>query len=161
MGISFVIWWWYFDGASAASEQPVRDIREAARFHIWRYAHFPLYLGIIVAGVGVQRIVTAASRTMLTSGETAILVCAVTGVMLAMTAIGASASDRARLGRTGVVQSLLLAAAMLALGLGVRSVSPLPLILLVVAFSVAQLAVSLSAGTQPRAHGRAAPAHAR
>ena len=55
MGVLFLIWWWYFDGASAASEQPVRNRREAIRFHIWSYAHFPLYLGIIVAGVGVQR----------------------------------------------------------------------------------------------------------
>ena len=61
MGIAFLIWWWYFDGARAASEQPVRTKREAIRFHVWSYAHFPLSLGIVVSGVGVERIVTAAA----------------------------------------------------------------------------------------------------
>src|SRR5207245_7142510 len=43
MAIAFLIWWWYFDGAAGASEQPVRSNRDALRFHIWSYAHFPLY----------------------------------------------------------------------------------------------------------------------
>jgi low temperature requirement protein LtrA len=67
MGISFLIWWWYFDGVSA--EQPVQTRRDAVRFHVWSYAHFPLYLGIVVAGVGVQRSVTAASRFSLSAVE--------------------------------------------------------------------------------------------
>ena len=59
--------------------------REAIRFHIWSYAHFPLYLGIIVAGVGVQRVVTAASRAALATTEAAILTGAIATVMIAMT----------------------------------------------------------------------------
>src|SRR5439155_11761319 len=53
MGIAFLIWAWYLDGVAGASEQPVRSRRDALRFHIWSYAHFPLYLGIIVTGVGI------------------------------------------------------------------------------------------------------------
>jgi Bacterial low temperature requirement A protein (LtrA) len=45
MSISFVVWWWYFDGASGAAEHPVHSKRDAVRFHIWSYAHVPLYLG--------------------------------------------------------------------------------------------------------------------
>jgi low temperature requirement protein LtrA len=66
MAISFLIWWWYFEGAAGASAQPVRTRSEAVRFHIWSYAHFPLSLGIVVTGVGIQRIITAASRAALT-----------------------------------------------------------------------------------------------
>ena len=69
----FLIWWWYFDGAAGASEQPVRTRRDAVRFHVWSYAHFPLSLGIVIVGVGIQRIVTAASRTTLPASDAAIL----------------------------------------------------------------------------------------
>src|SRR5262245_51326220 len=92
MGISFLIWWWYFDGASGAAEQPVRTRQEAFRFHVWSYAHVPLYLGIVVAGVGVQRIVTAASRDALPAAEAVILTSGVAGVMLALTVIGATSA---------------------------------------------------------------------
>jgi len=88
MGIAFLLWWWYFDGASGASEQPVHSKRDAVRFHVWSYAHFPLYLGIVVAGVGVERIVTAASKYTLSGTESIILTSAVAIVMLAMSAIG-------------------------------------------------------------------------
>ena len=94
MGVLFLICWWYFDGASAAGEQPVRNRREAIRFHIWSYAHFPLYLGIIVAGVGVQRSVTAASRHALSSQESLIFAGAAVLMMLAMGAIDAASAAR-------------------------------------------------------------------
>jgi low temperature requirement protein LtrA len=59
MAIAFAIWWWYFDGAAAAREQHVRSRSDVVRFHIWSYAHLPLYLGIAVAAAGIQRIVHA------------------------------------------------------------------------------------------------------
>ena len=96
MGVLFLIWWWYFDGASAAREQPVRNRREAVRFHIWSYAHFPLYLGIVVAGVGVQRGVTAATRHALSSQESLIFAGAAVLMMLAMSTIDASFARRGR-----------------------------------------------------------------
>jgi hypothetical protein len=106
MAISFLIWWWYVDGARGASEQPVRMKREAVLFHIWSYAHFPLYLGIVVTGVGVQRIVTAASKSTLTVTESIILTGAVGLVMLAMTVIGWTSAGRRRHTRASLGQSL-------------------------------------------------------
>jgi low temperature requirement protein LtrA len=155
MGISFLIWWWYFDGASGASEQPVRTNREAIRFHIWSYAHFPLYLGIVIAGVGVQRIVTAASRATLTTAESTILVGAMTAVMLAMTTIGATSEGRRRPTSFGVMQNVGLAAATLTIGILGHFESPLVLIVLIVMLYLAQLGVVLngrsSAGSLARA----------
>ncbi|MGH8637291.1 MAG: low temperature requirement protein A [Burkholderiales bacterium] len=144
MGILFLIWSWYFDGASGASEQPVRTTREAIRFHIWSYAHFPLYLGIVVAGVGVQRIVTAASRATLTTTEATILASAMTAVMLAMTTIAAASAGRWRPWSFGVMQNLALAAATLAIGIVGHFESPLALIVLIAALCLAQLGVSLT-----------------
>ena len=54
----FGIWWWYFEGLKAAAERAVRSRRDAVRLHVWSYAHFPLYLGIVIIGVGIQRVVT-------------------------------------------------------------------------------------------------------
>lgn len=109
MAILFALWWWYFDGAMAASEQPVRSTRDAWRFHVWSYAHFPLYLGIILVGIGIQRIVTAVSRTVLTAEETMMLVGGGALAMAAMTTIGAMSAaarqddraDRVRIGAMG------------------------------------------------------------
>lgn len=144
MAILFLIWWWYFDGARAAAEQPVRSRRDALRFHLWSYSHFPLYLGLVVAGVGVQRIVTAAARQPLEPTEALILGSAVTGVMLAMTLIDATSA--ARSGRRSswsawhvLVAGLTLAAVVLP-GLS----SPVALVVLVATACAAQLTLSLA-----------------
>jgi low temperature requirement protein LtrA len=159
MGISFLLWWWYFDGASAASEQPVRNKWDAVRFHIWSYAHFPLYLGIVVAGVGVQRIVTAASRATLTTHEATILVSAMTVVMLAMTTIGATSSGERRPTSFGIMQNVALAAATVATGIVGHLESPLALILLIVALCLAQLGVSLTRTVSTTSRARAIATH--
>jgi len=86
MGVPFLICWWYFD--RAAGEQHVRTHRDAVRFHIWSYAHFPLYIGIVVVGVGIQRIVTAASHYAVSWPERLILAGAAGTVAAAMTMIG-------------------------------------------------------------------------
>ncbi len=143
MAIAFVIWWWYFDGAAGAAEQPVRTKREALRFHIWSYAHFPLYLGILVVGVGVQRIVTAASRTTLTIPEATILTSAMTLVMLALTAIGITSGGR-RLNSSRASISIALAMMTALLGAVASTLaSPVVLIILIAAMSVLQLSVAL------------------
>jgi low temperature requirement protein LtrA len=147
MGIAFLIWWWYFDGALGASEQPVRTKRDAVRFHIWSYAHFPLYLGIVVAGVGVERIVTAASKHILSNTESVILTSAVAAVMLALTVIGRTSAARRRSGASGIPQSLALAAATLAVGVTGRFIVPVALIATLAALCSAQLALSLRART--------------
>jgi len=95
MAIAFLTWWWYFDGADAASERTVRTAGEARAFVVWSYAHLPLYLGIAVAGVGIEHIVTIAPHGHLHGAEPWILGGAMTMLMAALTAIGAT-STRAR-----------------------------------------------------------------
>ena len=141
MGVLFLIWWWYFDGASAASEQPVRNRREAIRFHTWSYAHFPLYLRIIVAGVGVQRGVTAATWHVLSAGESLLFAGAAVLMMLAMSAIDASSA--ARRADSARLVSHLAVAAVLATVAATGITAPLAMIGLVFAACAAQLALSL------------------
>jgi low temperature requirement protein LtrA len=62
MGLLFTIWWWYFDRVRAASERWVRTRRDAIHLQVWSYAHFPLYLAVVVIGVGIQRLVTMATH---------------------------------------------------------------------------------------------------
>jgi low temperature requirement protein LtrA len=144
MAILFVIWWWYFDGASAASEQPVRTHREALRFHIWTYAHFPLYLGIVVLGVGLQRIVTAAARAALTATDATILTGAATLVMVAVTAIAATSATRRR-DPAGMLVNLALATTMFILGTAIRNTgSPVLMIVVIASVCSAQLNFALS-----------------
>jgi len=143
MGISFLIWWWYFDGASGASAQPVRTRREAIRFHIWTYAHFPLALGIIVAGVGIHRSVTAASRAVVGATDALILGGAITLIMLSLTVIGATSAARRRQASGSIAGNLTIAAATLAIAVVGHLESPVLLIVMISGLCVAQLAVSL------------------
>jgi low temperature requirement protein LtrA len=146
MAIAFLIWWWYFDGALGASEQPVRSKREAMRFHVWSYAHFPLYLGIVVAGAGVERIVTAASKHALSGVESLILAGAVATVMAAMTAIDRTSAGHRRHAGSGIVhRSMLLAAATLAIGISGLFTVPVLLIATLACLCALQLMLSLRA----------------
>ncbi len=88
----FTIWWLYFDGVDAVAERFVRSPRDAMRFHVWSYAHLPLYLGIAVAGVGIEHIITTATREPLDRAEALILVSALTLVVLALMVIGRMSS---------------------------------------------------------------------
>jgi low temperature requirement protein LtrA len=88
MTIAFLIWWWYFDGAEGAAERTIRTKQEARAFLLWTYAHLPLYLGIAVAGVGIEHIVKIAPAGHLHGPEPWILGGAVTLLMCALTTIG-------------------------------------------------------------------------
>jgi low temperature requirement protein LtrA len=94
MSVLFLICWWYFDRAAGAAAQPVRSRRDAVLFQIWSYAHLPLYLGVAVVGIGIERVVTAAARTSLAGGETVILACAFAIVVTALAAIGVTSGGR-------------------------------------------------------------------
>jgi low temperature requirement protein LtrA len=96
MAVCFAVWWWYFDAADAAGEQPVRTRRDAIRFHVWSYAHFPLYLGIVVGGVGMQRVVSAASRYAVPTDQRVILAIASATVVFAMLTISATTAKPLR-----------------------------------------------------------------
>lgn len=90
MGIGFAIWWWYFDGAKSPAERHVRTRRQAVLFHLWNYAHLPLFLGIGVAGVGFHRAISVQPGATMAPGQGQILCAAVAVVMGALIAIGAS-----------------------------------------------------------------------
>ncbi len=94
MAVAFALWWWYFDGVGATREQPVRSRRDAVRLHVWSYVHLPLYLGIAVAGVGLQRIVRSADMSPLPAAELTIVLAALALVTAAMTALGAMRAAR-------------------------------------------------------------------
>jgi low temperature requirement protein LtrA len=125
----------------------VRSKREAVRFHIWSYAHFPLYLGVVVAGAGVERIVTAASKHALTGVEAHILATAVATVMVAMTAIDRTSAGRRRHAAAAVSWSAALAAATLAVGISGPLTVPVALIATLAALCAAQLFLSLRVRT--------------
>jgi len=88
MGIAFCFWWWYFDGAAGASERPIHTRRQAMLFHIWNYAHWPLYTGIALAAVGVKHIVALAPGDHLHPMEAWILCASVALTMISLTVIG-------------------------------------------------------------------------
>ena len=155
MGICFLIWWWYFDGALGASERPIRSRREAVRVHLWSYAHLPLALGIVVAGVGIERIVTAAARMDMAIGESLLLLGAIALVMLAMAAIEATSARRHATWAGALGPSLALCLATPAVGMLFGS--PVGLVVTVAASCLGQLALSLRSGQRAIAH---APRHA-
>ena len=62
IAVLFGIWWWYFEVLDVTAARAVRSRADAVRLHIWTYAHFPLYLGIVIIGVGIRRAVTYATH---------------------------------------------------------------------------------------------------
>ena len=94
MAALFLICWWYFDGASGAAAQPIRNRRDMVIFQVWSYAHLPLYLGVAVTGVGIERIVTAATHTSVSTSEQAILGGAAALIAVALVAIGTTSGGR-------------------------------------------------------------------
>jgi low temperature requirement protein LtrA len=144
MSTLFVIWWWYFDGASGASERSVSNSRDAIKFHIWSYAHFPLYLGLVVAGVGIREVVTTASRTTMEPVATLILMGAATLVMVTMTVISATSSSAPNHRTMRWRAHLALAAATLALGATGKLTTPVAVVISLTTLCVMQLALSLA-----------------
>jgi low temperature requirement protein LtrA len=93
MGTAFFIWWWYFIAARATSAQPIATHGDAVRLHAWSYAHLPLYLGLIVAFVGIQQVVSTAPAPALNAPQVAWLVAAL-GLAAASIATISRASGR-------------------------------------------------------------------
>jgi low temperature requirement protein LtrA len=143
MTILFLIWSWYFDGASGASEQPVRTRRDAVRFHIWSYAHFPLALGIVTVGVGIQRIVTVACHTALAQSDASILALGAGSVMAAMGVIAACRPRRSRGLRSSIATAALTVATVAAGVIGAAQ-PPVVVVLTLSGLCALQLAMSLA-----------------
>jgi low temperature requirement protein LtrA len=98
LGISalFAAWWWYFDGIHATAEHSVRTRADAKRLHLWAYAHFPLYLSIVVIGVGIRRVVTSATKAELPASDLIMWSIGVTLLVLSMASIAATRSPHSR-----------------------------------------------------------------
>ena len=130
----------YFDGVDAVAERVMRSNSDAVRFHIWSYAHLPLYLGIAVAGVGVEHVIVTATTAPLTATEGWILCSAIAALMVAMMVIGRThhraRTDHSvtRLAVPGVVVVLVLL-----LGLGADRLMPSMLLAGVTILCLAQL----------------------
>jgi low temperature requirement protein LtrA len=58
MAFAFVLRWWYFDVPRSAAARHIRTKRQAVMFQIWHYAHLPMFLGIGVAGVGFEHLIS-------------------------------------------------------------------------------------------------------
>ena len=80
------------DSAQAVAERHLRTRQDAVRFHVWSYAHLPLYLGIAVAGVGVEHTITTVTQAPLHATEAWIFGAAVVAVMGALTLIATMSS---------------------------------------------------------------------
>lgn len=133
MTFGFAIWWWYFDGARSSAERHVRTKREAVLFHVWNYAHLPLFLGIGVAGAGFHHAISVQPGTPLAHSEGPVLCGAVALTMSALIAIGATTeAPRRRL----ILQT---AVFLLVVGLGLIA-STIPAVLLVIGLGLCTLA---------------------
>lgn len=104
IALIFVFWWWYFEVAAAAEERHVRCRRDARRFHVWSYAHLPLYLGLALTAVGMEHIVRAGGLAHLGREGLSILVG---GAMVATVALGvlSATSERFRPAQNTVAEN--------------------------------------------------------
>jgi len=142
----FTTWWWYFDGAGAVTERFVRSRADAVRFHVWSYAHLPLYLAIAVTGVGLEHVIATATGEPLHGREAWILCSAVSLLMASMIAISATSrrhhDDRRTTG--GRRLSAVVAAMPMGLALAGTSVMPSLLVAAVAALCLLQLGLALT-----------------
>jgi len=139
MVLVFAIWWWYFDGVEAAAERRVRSGRDGALFHVWSYAHLPLYLGVAVAGVGIEHVISTAAAERLHADQAWILCLAVATVMISLTVIGATSNREGRAGR----RHMILAGLTLLLGLVGHGLMPSVLVGGLTMLSAAQLPLAM------------------
>ena len=140
MALVFAIWWWYFDGAGAVGERMIRSTRDAVAFHVWSYAHLPLFLSIAVTGVGIEHVIATATDAPLLPSVGWILCSAVASLMVSIVVIDVSVSGTKNLRArtpTAIVATTLL------LGSAASYVMPAVLVGALTALSTGQLTYSL------------------
>lgn len=128
MALLFVVWWWYFDAVDAVADQHVRSRRDAIRVQIWSHAHFPLYLGIVITGVGVQRLISAASRFGLTPQEVWLPIVSAAVMAAAMAVIASTTRRGSQLIRTALPRALGVLLVLSVTLVGLRLSSPVTLV---------------------------------
>jgi low temperature requirement protein LtrA len=92
----FAVWWAYFDGVEATAHRMIRSMADATRFHVWSYAHLPLYLGIAVTGVGLEHVIATATEAPLHASEALILGGAAATIILSLAVIGRTQASHRR-----------------------------------------------------------------
>ncbi|MEW5976010.1 MAG: low temperature requirement protein A [Acidobacteriota bacterium] len=151
MGIAFCIWWAYFDGAAGATSRFIRSTQDSVRFHVWTYAHLPLYLGIAIMGVGVKHVISLAPGSHLEPSEVWILCTAVALVIAALASIAGSADGAQERRDFGgyLLRQYLLAASALAVAPAGSYVPPVVLVSILTSLCVLQVVASVSGAKEP------------
>ena len=89
LALVFAYWWWYFEAAAAAEERNISSPRERLAFQVWRYSHFPLYLGIAATGVGLQHLISMALARRFSGIDAFMVMASGSLLMLALSVITA------------------------------------------------------------------------
>jgi len=96
MAILFAIWWCYFDVVGADRDRRIRTRGDAIALQIWTYAHLPLSMGVVIIGVGIQRVVTMATREAIPSSDVAMWLTGAALLAGALTSIGLTCRSATR-----------------------------------------------------------------
>ena len=94
--IVFGYWWWYFDNSGAAEERRVHTQQAAWTFQTWLYVHFPLYLSIAVAGIGVEHIISLHPGERFSREGVALLASATCALMFSLVIISQTSNIKSR-----------------------------------------------------------------
>ena len=150
LGVTFAVWWWYFDGVHGAAERRVRSARDALRLRIWSYAHLPLYLALAVAGIGLEHAIEVADHAVLEAGEAWLLAGSLAAAMLAITAVYATGDELPDTLRTRrvVAGHVVLAASTLGLGALGADLTPAAFVILLTVSCAAQMALTVRASAR-------------
>jgi low temperature requirement protein LtrA len=140
MAFAFVVRWWYFDVAQNASERHIRNRRQAVMFQIWKYAHLPLYLGIGVAGVGFERMISLTKTEQLSHDEI-LLLCSAVALLGAALAVTGAMSRKPR--TSDVLRQIVLAFSIAVLGIAAQSLDRILVTLILVGVGVLQTAMAI------------------
>lgn len=91
-GVALVcaIWWAYFERAAAAAHRPIHCEADCRRLTLWSSAHLPLYLGVALAGIGVEHAVIAGGWHTFHGEEIWLMALALTLVVGALRALRAA-----------------------------------------------------------------------
>lgn len=83
----FLVWWAYFDGVEGAGERHVRTPGDAMRLRVWSYAHLPLYIGVVLMGVGFEHLIDRAAVADVHAGELVLIAGATAAVSASLGAM--------------------------------------------------------------------------
>ncbi|HET9275116.1 MAG TPA: low temperature requirement protein A, partial [Gemmatimonadales bacterium] len=146
LGIALALWWCYFDTLKAAAPRHVRTAADSRRLGLWTLAHFPLCLGIALSAVGVEHVIIQDGMHPLPGLEPWILCGGMGLVFAALGIIGGTASRRTAAALTPGI--LIGTGITLAAPLG-GAVAPVVLLVLLLAFALAQIGVTRRAVREP------------